>query len=67
MDLTSATWRKSTHSGNNGGNCVEIARNLPGIIAVRDSKDPEGPALTFAPAEWNAFVASAQNGEFNLA
>ncbi len=38
MDLTGATWRKSSYSSANGGNCVEVARNLPGAVAVRDSK-----------------------------
>ncbi|MDO3703814.1 DUF397 domain-containing protein [Micromonospora sp. C28SCA-DRY-2] len=57
MDVTGAQWRKSTKSGNNGGACVEVAGNLPGVVAVRDSKDPDGPALTFAPAAWRAFVA----------
>ncbi|MEU8406123.1 DUF397 domain-containing protein [Micromonospora sp. NPDC048842] len=57
MDLTNATWRKSRRSGSSGGNCVEVADNLPGVIGVRDSKDPAGPALTFAPTAWRAFVA----------
>ncbi|MCG5439228.1 DUF397 domain-containing protein [Micromonospora foliorum] len=48
---------KSTRSGASGGNCVEVASNLPGVVAVRDSKDVTGPALTFAPAAWAAFVA----------
>jgi hypothetical protein len=54
--LEHADWRKSTFSSN-GGNCVEIARNLPGLVAVRDSKDPGGPALVFSPADWEAFTA----------
>ncbi|PZF94634.1 DUF397 domain-containing protein [Micromonospora deserti] len=58
MDLTGARWRKSTRSGPDGGNCVEVADNLPGVVAVRDSKDPGGPALTFEPAVWRAFVAT---------
>ncbi|RAO12562.1 DUF397 domain-containing protein [Micromonospora noduli] len=58
-DLTGALWRKSTRSSSNGGDCVEVADNLPGVVAVRDSKDPSGPALTFPPAAWAAFV-----GEF---
>jgi hypothetical protein len=66
MDLTNADWRKSSYSSSNGGNCVEVARNLPGIVAVRDSKDPDGPALGFAPEAWQAFLASARNGDFNL-
>ncbi|MEU7976893.1 DUF397 domain-containing protein [Micromonospora sp. NPDC049089] len=57
MDLIDATWRKSTRSGSSGGDCVEVADNLPGIVGVRDSKDPEGPALVFEPMAWQAFVA----------
>jgi hypothetical protein len=64
MDLTGAQWYKSTYSGGNGGGCVEVARNLPGIIAVRDTKDREGPALVFTPQEWTAFIAGARGGEF---
>ncbi|MFF0720577.1 DUF397 domain-containing protein [Verrucosispora sp. NA02020] len=56
MDLTRAAWRKSSRSNQNGGACVEVADNLPGVVAVRDSKDPTGPALTFTPAAWHAFV-----------
>ncbi|RLK24365.1 uncharacterized protein DUF397 [Micromonospora sp. M71_S20] len=56
MDLTGAQWRKSTKSGGNGGDCVEVADNLPGVVGVRDSKDPTGTALVFAPAAWRAFV-----------
>lgn len=57
-DLTNAQWRKSTRSGGNGGECVEVADNLPGVVAVRDSKDPNGPALTFEAAAFVAFVES---------
>ena len=56
-DLTRALWRKSTRSGTSG-NCVEVARNLPGIVAVRDSKDPEGPALVVDPSAWSAFTST---------
>ncbi|MDW5329863.1 DUF397 domain-containing protein [Plantactinospora sp. KLBMP9567] len=56
MNLTGAEWRKSTRSSTNGGDCVEVARNLPGIVAVRDSKDASGPVLAFAPTAWRAFV-----------
>jgi Domain of unknown function (DUF397) len=66
MDLTRAIWRKASRSGNNGGNCVEVARNLPGIVAVRDSKDQAGPALIFTPAEWQAFTAQMRDGGFNI-
>ena len=66
MDLSSASWRKSSYSGGNGGGCVEVARNLPGIVAVRDSKDPDGPALIFTPDEWLTFAADIRGGEFDL-
>lgn len=55
--LRGARWVKSTKSGSNGGACVEVARNLPGIVAVRDSKDPSGPALVVGPSAWRAFTA----------
>jgi hypothetical protein len=67
MDTRGAQWRKSSYSGDNGGACVEVARNLPGAVAVRDSKDREGPVLAFAPADWEAFTAAVRAGEFDLA
>jgi hypothetical protein len=54
-DLRRAQWRISSYSAN-GSTCVEVARNLPGIIAVRDSKDPHGPVLILTPADWSAFL-----------
>lgn len=66
MDLSGATWRKATYSTGNGGACVEVASDLPGIVAVRDSKDPAGPALLFAPGAWDAFSAGVKSGEFGL-
>ncbi|MEU0479941.1 DUF397 domain-containing protein [Streptosporangium sp. NPDC006013] len=65
-DLSRAEWHKSTRSSGNGGACVEVARNLPGIVAVRDSKNPDGPALVFTPLEWDAFLDGAVRGEFDL-
>ncbi|MDG4834592.1 DUF397 domain-containing protein [Solwaraspora sp. WMMD1047] len=56
-DLTGAKWRKSSRSGSTGGNCVEVADNLPNLVAVRDSKDPAGPTLHFTPHHWRTFVA----------
>jgi hypothetical protein len=61
-DLSGARWRKSTRSGSNGGECVEVADNLPGLVAVRDSKDPAGPVLIFGPAHWASFLAGTRSG-----
>lgn len=66
MDLTRAEWRTASHSSVNGGNCVEVARNLPGIVAVRDSKDREGPVLIFGATDWQAFTTELQNGALKL-
>ena len=65
IHLSRAIWRKSTRS-NNGGACVEVATNLPGIVAVRDSKDPEGPTLVVSASAWRAFVTGVREGEFGL-
>jgi hypothetical protein len=56
-DLAGAVWKKSTRS-NNSGACVEVARNLPGIVGIRDSKDPQGPVLAVVPTAWMLFVRS---------
>jgi hypothetical protein len=58
MDLNTTTWRKSSHSGNTGGECVEVA-NLSGTIGVRDSKDPDGPKLLVDRDAFAALVAGA--------
>ena len=58
-------WRKSSRTVSSG-NCVEVAANVWGVVAVRDSKDPDGPKLTFAPAEWDAFTAGVRDGQFDL-
>ncbi|MEV4755400.1 DUF397 domain-containing protein [Micromonospora sp. NPDC049559] len=59
-DLAGARWRKSSRSSGNGGNCVEVADDRPGLVGVRDSKDPDGPVLVFAPSAWRAFVERAK-------
>jgi hypothetical protein len=60
-DLTGAVWRKSTRSGGNGGNCVEVATNLPGTVAVRDSKDAAGPVLAFSSHAWIDLVETIKH------
>jgi hypothetical protein len=87
MDLTGAVWRKSSYSGGNGGNCVEVAEvwrkssysagnggdcvevaaALPAAIAVRDSKDPDGPKLIFTPEAWATFATTLRTGGLNPA
>jgi Domain of unknown function (DUF397) len=57
-----AGWQKSSHSGDNGGDCVEVARPEPAAVAVRDSKDPDGPKLIFTPDDWSAFTAGIRTG-----
>jgi hypothetical protein len=65
IELSAAEWRKSTYS-NGQSNCVEVAANLDGIVAVRDSKDPHGPALIFTPDQWQRFAAGVKSGDFDL-
>jgi len=56
MDISHLTWRKSSHSGANGGECVEVASAGKPLVAVRDSKDPNGPKLAFSPPMWQSFI-----------
>jgi hypothetical protein len=62
--LSNAVWYKSSRSGGNGGDCVEVA-NLDQVVAVRDSKQPDDGMLVFNRSEWTAFVDAAKNGEFD--
>ncbi|MFC4030270.1 DUF397 domain-containing protein [Streptomyces polygonati] len=65
--LTGAAWFKSSYSNAQGGECVEGARLDGGAMAVRDSKDPQGPALVFPAAAWSAFAAAVRDGELPTA
>ncbi|MFE2721164.1 DUF397 domain-containing protein [Kitasatospora sp. NPDC059327] len=63
VDLTDSRWRASSYSGS-GGQCVEVADGHPGLVPVRDSKDPSGPALLFPADAWRSFIAAVHAGEF---
>jgi hypothetical protein len=58
-EFSNAQYRKSSYSGT-GNDCVEVASNLPGVVAVRDSKNPSGPALAFSPGAWREFLATVR-------
>ncbi|QXE36261.1 DUF397 domain-containing protein [Streptomyces sp. GMY02] len=62
-DLSGASWRKSTHSDASGGNCLEVAHGLTGIVPVRDSKIPAGPVLTFPADTWAVFIGRVKAGQ----
>ncbi|WP_083999432.1 DUF397 domain-containing protein [Actinomadura kijaniata] len=57
MDLSTVQWRKSSRSGGQGGNCVELA-HVPGVVAVRDSKKPDGPVLLMERHEFHRIAAA---------
>jgi hypothetical protein len=64
LDLAALTWRKSSRSAQGGDECVEVAE-LPGMIAVRDSKDPHGSVLAFGTSAFQIFVVAARSGNFD--
>ncbi|MFJ7130302.1 DUF397 domain-containing protein [Streptomyces sp. NPDC098101] len=61
VDLNNVTWRKSSYSNTDGGNCLEVADDLP-HVPVRDSKTPTAPALVFATSAWVSFVDGVKSG-----
>ncbi|WP_371501129.1 Scr1 family TA system antitoxin-like transcriptional regulator [Kitasatospora sp. NBC_00374] len=63
-NLDAASWRKSTYSTGDGGNCIEVADGFEGLMPVRDSKDPDGPKLVFPAAAWRSFLAGVRAGDF---
>jgi Domain of unknown function (DUF397) len=65
VELDGAVWQKSSRTGPTMDNSVEVAF-VGDAIAVRDSNDPDGPVLIFTPAEWDAFVDGAKDGEFDV-
>ncbi|MFA1546614.1 DUF397 domain-containing protein [Actinomadura chokoriensis] len=65
-DLSAVKWRKASLSGHEGGDCVEVA-GVAQVVAVRDSKDPDGPKLAFTSADWRAFTRRVTVGVHDLA
>ncbi|MFG2598005.1 DUF397 domain-containing protein [Streptomyces sp. NPDC048462] len=60
LDLSAVTWHKSSYSNGSGGNCLEVADGLPGLVPVRDSKRPHDPALVVHAAAWTPFIESVK-------
>jgi hypothetical protein len=65
--MDSFMWVKSSRSGGSGDNCVEVALNVPGTVAVRDSKEPDGHTLTFTPKDWHQFTSQLNNEQLHPA
>ncbi|WP_435241529.1 DUF397 domain-containing protein [Streptomyces cucumeris] len=63
--IRGVTWRKSSYSSNNGGNCLEVGAGLGVTVPVRDSKAPDGPALFFPVSSWSSFVSAVKGGELH--
>ncbi|MEV8018222.1 DUF397 domain-containing protein [Streptomyces sp. NPDC086554] len=66
IDLSTAVWRKSSHSNGTGGECVEVADGFPGVVPVRDSKVTDGPALVIPATAWAPFVDAVTKGELTV-
>lgn len=64
-DLNAATWRKSSYSNQDGGQCLEVADDFAPVVPVRDSKNPHGPVLAFAASGWSSFVSAVKDGELS--
>ncbi|MFJ6602077.1 DUF397 domain-containing protein [Streptomyces lydicus] len=65
IDLSTVTWRKSSYSNQDGGECIEIADSHPARVPVRDSKAPHGPALVFPAVAWASFVTAVKGGNWS--
>lgn len=61
INVSSASWRKSSYSNTDGGNCLEIADGFPALVPVRDSKVPDGPVLTIPSTAWTPFIDAIQS------
>lgn len=65
MERSRLNWRKASYSTTNGGGCVEVAADLPELVAIRDSKDPHGPVLMIDPADWQEFITDVKAGRYD--
>ncbi|MER5460541.1 DUF397 domain-containing protein [Streptomyces sp. NPDC002668] len=65
IDLSAASWRKSSYSNSDGGECVEVSDDFAGVVPVRDSKDPHGPVLVFQAPDWSSFVSAISGGQLS--
>ncbi|MFC7257839.1 DUF397 domain-containing protein [Streptomyces lutosisoli] len=65
LEPSGAVWRKSSYSNQEGGNCVEVADGLPGVVPVRDSKASDGPAVAFTAVTWAAFIGELKRSHRN--
>jgi hypothetical protein len=66
IDLSAATWRKSSHSSSGGGACVEVADGFVAVVPVRDSKKTSGPVLVFPAGTWSSFVAAVKGDRLSM-
>ncbi|WP_446038316.1 DUF397 domain-containing protein [Streptomyces sp. SID1121] len=64
--MSATTWRKSTYSNSDGGQCVEVSDDFVAVVPVRDSKDPHGPALAFPADGWSSFVSAVKSGALGV-
>ena len=64
--LSGAAWRRSSYSGGNEGNCVEVATTPERLVAARDSKNPSGPVLRFGRPAWRSFCTDIKSGSYDL-
>ncbi|QHF96525.1 DUF397 domain-containing protein [Streptomyces sp. NHF165] len=66
FDLNAATWRKSSYSNPDGGECIEVSDDFVAVVPVRDSKFPQGPVLSFPVGGWSAFISAVGGGELSV-
>ncbi|EST24990.1 DUF397 domain-containing protein [Streptomyces niveus] len=66
VDLSIATWRKSSYSNQDGGACVEVSDDFAAVVPVRDSKNPHGPVLAFGESGWTSFVSALRDGALDV-